>query len=319
MSVTWPFWSGYASGISYPFFVLFGPILVQHLKAVSGDPVADKSVLQQLPILTWVYFVLCSLTYILVYGLNALEEKSNALYFFATIVSLSISPWTIFHIYKGINLLRFHDLRLKDWFSRVNDKSLSWIRYVLLFSIVAILIDFISMFLGEFASAQSLLRSINTIVLSVVVTSFAYTAILKRAMYNFPEQSSALEISRKTSYSNSGLSNDRLERLLNKLDALMDEKQPYLDPNLSLPKLANALGTTTNHLSQALNQGRGQTFLTFINMHRIDEAQRLMKSSTSNLLHIALASGFNSRSTFNTAFRKHCGKTPSKFRKQDLS
>ena len=318
LTTTLPLWSENLSGVSYPIFIFLGPFLVLHLKALSGETKAETSIFQQLSRTSWLYFALSSLIFSVAYGMHVAGRKSDLLFFIAAIMGLSISAWTAFHIYKGIELSRLHDLRLKDWFSRVDDKSFNWMRHVLTLPIAIIVIDFLSLFLGELTSAQSLLRSINTIVLCAVVTVFAYKAILNRAIYPSIDQISPQEISTKVSYSNSGLSKERLERLLKKLDKLMEKEKPYLDPNISLPKIAVALGSSTNHLSQALNQGREQTFLDFINKHRVYEAQRLMRASSENLLHIALASGFNSRSTFNTAFRKHCGMTPSKFR-QGLS
>jgi len=71
-------------------------------------------------------------------------------------------------------------------------------------------------------------------------------------------------------------------------------------------------------VSELLNQTLGLHFFDFINGHRIDHARQLLLTEPSkSILDILLESGFNSKSSFNTAFKKQMGMTPSAFRKQE--
>ena len=102
----------------------------------------------------------------------------------------------------------------------------------------------------------------------------------------------------------------------------METKKPFTDSNLKLNQLAQMVSTTPNHLSQVINEERQQNFFDFVNWYRIDEAKRLiMDASTqqSTLLSIAYDVGFNSKSAFNTSFKKHTQMTPTQFRKTLLS
>lgn len=123
-------------------------------------------------------------------------------------------------------------------------------------------------------------------------------------------------------YVKSGLREDAMAKLLEALECLMVERQLYLDPELSLPKLAHYLDTTVNHVSQTINAGLQTTFFDYINQKRVEAAIKLMQSDTRSreaILDIALEVGFNSTSTFYNAFRKVTGETPGSYRQRILS
>ena len=123
-------------------------------------------------------------------------------------------------------------------------------------------------------------------------------------------------------YMKSGLREETMAQLLEALERLMVERQLYLDPELSLPKLADYLDTTVNHVSQTINAGLQTTFFDYINQKRVEAAIKLMQSDTSSreaILDIALEVGFNSTSTFYNAFRKVTGQTPGAYRQRMLS
>ena len=99
-----------------------------------------------------------------------------------------------------------------------------------------------------------------------------------------------------------------------KLLALMDEEQPWLEPELTLTELAKRLRITPGLLSKVINSGCGQNFNDFVNAYRVREAQRLLadpRFAHYSLVGVALESGFNSRSTFNRVFKRMVGQAPS--------
>jgi AraC-like DNA-binding protein len=120
-------------------------------------------------------------------------------------------------------------------------------------------------------------------------------------------------------YAKSGLSDEAMERLLAGLHEAMVERKVYLDPDLSLPKLAAQLGCSVNHLSQAINAGHSMSFFDYVNQFRVTEAARMLREENCRfpaILDIALSVGFNSTSTFYTAFKKSTGQTPAKYRRR---
>ncbi|MGF7217805.1 AraC-like DNA-binding protein/putative flippase GtrA [Spirosoma lacussanchae] len=108
---------------------------------------------------------------------------------------------------------------------------------------------------------------------------------------------------------------DLSERLTNLLNYMATEK-PYLDPDLSLADLARRLHTNPVLLSQVINTGTGKNFNDFINEYRVDEFKRQVHDPATmhlSFLGLALNCGFNSKATFNRAFRKFTGTSPGEF------
>ncbi|MCE7991684.1 MAG: helix-turn-helix domain-containing protein [Roseivirga sp.] len=126
----------------------------------------------------------------------------------------------------------------------------------------------------------------------------------------------------QSKYPGSSVTQEKVSLLREKLELKVKVDQCFLDPELSLSKLAADLGVSTNALSQVINSTYHQSFTDFINSHRIDLAKKLLSDPEKRLekvATIAYESGFNSLSRFNTVFKKAVGITPSVFRKQALS
>ena len=104
-------------------------------------------------------------------------------------------------------------------------------------------------------------------------------------------------------------------RIASKLKRAMSEHQLHLDANLSLWALSKQVGVSDNYVSQVLNEEIGQNFFDFVNGYRVQAAQARLISSDETILNIAYDTGFNSRSSFYTAFKKTTGQTPTAFRK----
>jgi AraC-like DNA-binding protein len=113
------------------------------------------------------------------------------------------------------------------------------------------------------------------------------------------------------------LPDEQLERQKERLIDVMENKQLYLNPELRLSDLAEALDIRPYRVSEILNRGLQTTFYDLVNGYRISKARELLlapESAQFNLLGIAMESGFKSKSVFNEVFKKSTGKTPSQFR-----
>lgn len=103
-----------------------------------------------------------------------------------------------------------------------------------------------------------------------------------------------------------------------KLEEYMRNEKPYLNPDLSLQDLAAQVNFTRNELSALINTVVGSNFYLFVNAYRIEHVKELMqkdKQKQFTILALAFDSGFNSKSTFNSLFKKFTGLTPSEYRK----
>ncbi len=94
------------------------------------------------------------------------------------------------------------------------------------------------------------------------------------------------------------------------------DEQWHLDSQLALGDLAHRLASNESYISRTINLGAGVNFSRFINELRVDTAKQLLLSSNSDILTIALDSGFNSKATFNRVFRDIVDMTPSAYRAQ---
>ncbi len=128
------------------------------------------------------------------------------------------------------------------------------------------------------------------------------------------EVPSAIEFDRGQQLSGA-LDEDTRASLLATVVEYMTSQQAFLDSDLSLRGLSEAVGVSTHHLSEVLNHKEGQNFYNFVNDYRIRYVcERLESDSDVKLLDLGLSSGFSSKSTFNSVFKKHTGLTPSQYR-----
>ncbi len=126
---------------------------------------------------------------------------------------------------------------------------------------------------------------------------------------------------RREKYAANGMSDTEKElgnRLLRKY---MLQKKPYLDPDISLEKMAYELNMSCRHLSQLINESYHSNFRTFINAYRIRESKNRLvdpEHAEKTVLEILYETGFNSKSVFNEVFKKQTGLSPVAYRKKFL-
>ncbi|WP_214227709.1 AraC family transcriptional regulator [Pedobacter sp. B4-66] len=103
-----------------------------------------------------------------------------------------------------------------------------------------------------------------------------------------------------------------------KLQQYMVEEKPFLNPSLTIQDVAKGIKVPVRDLSLLINHKLEQHFYDFVNAYRIERAMDILKDVTKSkvtVLEILYEVGFNSKSSFNTAFKKHTGNTPTSYRK----
>lgn len=128
-----------------------------------------------------------------------------------------------------------------------------------------------------------------------------------------------LTLRNRKKYKKSPLKKADMDRYKSQLVALMSEKEPHLDPNLSLRSLAQMIPLHPNYLSQLLNECFDKNFAEYINTYRVEAFKERVADPRHRhltLLAIAFDSGFNSKTAFNSFFKKMMGKTPKKYWKE---
>lgn len=121
-------------------------------------------------------------------------------------------------------------------------------------------------------------------------------------------------------YRKSGLDEEIKEHILQKINGVMETKY-YLNPSPSLPDLSKKINTSPNYVSQVINEKLNLSFLEMINKYRIEDAKIMIVDPDFNetIEGIAYSVGFNSKSTFHSAFKRFTGKTPLEFKNSQNS
>jgi AraC-like DNA-binding protein len=162
---------------------------------------------------------------------------------------------------------------------------------------------------------------------SVLIYSIGYLSLRQPQIFDpvikKPEAKPVMQFKLKTvetgSYQKSGLTEMEAQIHLKNLLRIMETDKPYLNSELTLRDLAARLSLSTHNLSEILNTKLNQNFYDFINRYRVEEVKRRLTEDESekfSLIAIAFDSGFNSKSAFNSIFKKQTNTTPSQYRKQ---
>ncbi len=149
---------------------------------------------------------------------------------------------------------------------------------------------------------------------ALVLVAFAHLA-LKQSVLDDSEKGKPQQSNTRSTM----LSEQRMAQIAADLKNVMLENQIFMEEELSLNKLSNAVNISENHISETLSQFLHMNFFHFVNSYRIELAKTLLLTTDKLVSTIAYEVGFNSKSTFNTAFKKQTGLTPSVFKKQQKS
>ncbi len=148
------------------------------------------------------------------------------------------------------------------------------------------------------------------------------TAFFRKKIKKVEREKMELEkraVEAETRYQKSRLDEEFSTGYLEKLFSIMDSEKLYRNPNLTLQQLADRMKISHLYLSQIINLNTGMTFYTFLNMYRILEVMEKLQMKElveENIISIAFDSGFNTKSSFNSVFKKFTNLTPSEYRKK---
>ena len=215
--------------------------------------------------------------------------------------------------------LRQHEKNVRLFASDTHTIDLWWLRYFLLGIALMILLWFNDLFLRfPLPTPWGYLLAVYFI---------AYFSLRQGEVFPFDQQSvveikAIIQEEKTKTLRQPRLSDVEFETLKRRLEERMTKDQLYLNATLGLPELAAMMNTSSHQLSYLINEGFNENFFQFVNRYRIEEAKRLLHSQKHrhlNMLGIAYESGFNSKTTFNTTFKKLTGLSPSEFQQQNGS
>lgn len=254
---------------------------------------------------------------------------------------------TLFYLVRSYIVLHKHQANLKLVSSSISQVNLNWlIQFLVILSVTVIT------WINDALLELPFLTEATPFIYTVSIFFLAYFSIRQKAIFAFKEKdmqeisdlldyeihTPALTVNNNEATVNSTsatdtevpepgkgrtrmkrLSAEQVEKLSARLTSLMEDDKLYLDNELTLPMVAEKLGISIHEASFLVNETAKENFYTYINKYRVEEAKKLLASAKMeelNILGIAFASGFNSKTTFNTTFKKIVGISPSQYSKQ---
>ncbi|HYE54815.1 MAG TPA: AraC family transcriptional regulator [Chitinophagaceae bacterium] len=204
-----------------------------------------------------------------------------------------------------------------------HNASQSWFSRFIMFSMICTaLVALTIYFMYLYFPALNWIR-MGFLFLTVFIYWVSYAALTQPDMFSTIPTVPHMQVHRVAKkYNNSSLAGEEAARIVDLLERQMATSKPYLEPDLTIDRLANLAGTNRHHLSQVLNEKLGLSFYDYVNTYRVNEAKLLLTDPSRarhKIASIAYDAGFNSLSTFNDVFRKWTSQTPSAYRKQPIN
>lgn len=256
-----------------------------------------------------------------------------SLAYYATLaqVPIKILSFTVYLV-LAVRLLITHRRRIREIFSYREKVTLSWLSFLLLLFVVGLVNGLVVLLFFQQHQEQTQLMGFMEVFSIASVFYLGVMGLMQPVIYLRREQSyletepHPVEQSRQPAvagkYQKSSLANADMQRIASKLQQHMQELQLYLEPGLTMPRLAERIGVSPNYLSQTLNAHFQSSFFDYINRLRVEFAKTLLndrRHAEMSIIDVAMQSGFNSRSTFYAAFKQAVGMTPAQFRQKNQS
>jgi len=249
-------------------------------------------------------------------------------FYLATVLFHLMGP--VYSLLVIRQLMRYR-IALKDLFASTERREMSWLRWLALMALAFWCVNIVDVLLEVLEIG---LPPINPWLDLTVLAAAHFLLVWVLGLWGLRQKPGLLPPERPTptaptplptpkpmppaprKYGKSALSDRRMDRLADKIRMLMEVDHLYRDPNLTLWDLATRLGASTNHVSQALNEGVGQCFFDYVNEWRARDAATRLRGSEDTVLDVAFAVGFNSKSAFYKSFRRVFETTPTQYRQR---
>lgn len=302
--------------IGDPFVWTLGPLLYLYVVAVRNGQIKTVHWLHLAPFAIYAIYMIATF-YALPAGakiafVEDVMTRPDAPYWTLTVVRL---------VYNGayvglvLTLLSRHRAEVEEAHSEISSLSLDWIRK-LTYALLIVLGVAVFFYLLAFAEWIVFLQAnyLIAFVMSVIVYAMGYIGMTQPELHGelISVKQNDAPVSAKAVFPD-----DRVQKVFSDLKLIMQRDRLYLDSSLNIQQLSDHINQPKYLVSTAINDLAGMNFHDFVNAYRIEEVKRRLKDpafESYTVLAIAMDSGFNSKSSFNAAFRKHTGQTPSAFK-----
>jgi len=208
----------------------------------------------------------------------------------------------IYNIYTFIIIFRYKK-EIEFFTSSSEKRKINWLIFLTYGLTITSLTDFLLYLIPDFTNV-----GLGYIIFLIFLNLFFFKAIINPDQFLGLDEISLIPVK---------LSPKKLGNHFREINDIIDKNQLFLDPDLSLHNVAQAVKLSDRIVSQAIKQAINLNFCDYINKKRIEYAKERLSSTTKaerNVLEILYEAGFNSKSVFNSQFKKHTGYSPTIFR-----
>ena len=304
------------------FLLLHGPLLWLYIKSLVIEKFRIKSIhlLHLLPFT--VYLLYHFFNFLSLPANEKILLTQNELFTttgFFKIRGASIGISSIGYNIWALILLRKHRYNIENQFSNIENIDLAWLKTLVIASLVVFSVNVFLFNINNYFHFAGFyeLAQIAYSFSAVYVLFIGYFGIKQANIFVDYQTVDITSIPPSAKQKVPAVAENKVfEEIRNKLTKLMEQEQPYLDPELSLAKLSSLMKLKPEILSEFLNSILNQNFFDFINKHRIEEFKiQCLEKDKKHLSFIGIASecGFNSKAAFYRAFKKYEGISPSDY------
>ncbi len=296
--------------LSHGFIFLIGPAIYFHIQSITARKIDLKQMVRH-----FLPAIIISCLLILVY-LNRQELKDGEnieLLKITSIIYISIQVLHLigylFYSKKTVMEYIIRQEAVHSSSSRINArwiKRLIWLAIILGGGVFALHFLIVS---GGYYQINNTADTLFLFLLSIIVFTIIYMT------WRQPEIISGI-YEEKQKYHHSQLGSDESAVLMERLDQVIHNEKVFLNSDLGIKELAEKIRTPVHTLSQLINEKYEVNFFHFINGHRVDYARKKIRAgglSNKTLEAIAYESGFNSKTTFNRAFKRKMNCSPREY------
>jgi len=295
-----------------PLVFLYGPIIYFYALSITTEnfKLSVKDLLHLIPFLILFIFIFftfhikpCSFKLDAIHAVVDLNQPKELLF---PVLVIFIHIFT--YIFLAKRRIKNYREELKGFYSSFH---ISWLDKTLNFLIVILAISLINSFF-QFAGNQYLFQG-GLLVIIVLILAFVSQIYFKAL-----EEPMLFAAGNPHKKYTTPLPEDEKEEISSRIRSLLEIDRIFLNPELTIEDVSKSLNVSSRKCSQAINEVFGQNFFDLINTYRINEAKNILEKNQDpklTVLEVMYQVGYNSKSCFNTQFRKKTGLTPSEFKK----
>lgn len=318
-----------------PFQVLIGPFLYLYIRSFKETITWRRAWPHFLLFIAFV--VVCGVFYFLWVKKYPATDKTPeevlldpSSYVMALLRNLQM---LVYYFLSG-RALSSYQKSIQQLYSETSRINLEWVRWLLNgFLLLTITVFLLFFLVVKYPENFGLFILVNTAIITPYIYAVAIKGIGQPTLWQvqpgknkeviekeITEVEEIKSLTKEEQPAVKGLPGNKVTEISTRIKLLMEKDKLYQEPELTLQALADKLGIPSYQASQVINDGMDKNFYDLVNGYRVEEAKRLLVDSKKNnytILSIGFEAGFNSKTTFNTVFKKITGLTPTEYRDKE--